>query len=399
MATMAMCLCCSLLATVARTLQFGNFSSAACYTGFCAGLSETYAKTPVPAQLMAKVPPSDTYLFTRTQVPPVTTPTRDPCNFPETYKPRHEAVNLWASLQTKGKQDSAKPPTSHLALGDSRINPFHTSYHSDFSPPFTWQASLAAAQDAPAEGFCISAGADRPLQQQRGQQRLLAVQARIRSPLRNKMLKDVANLRDVYSSAFQRVGEKRLHDMIQHMTERLAGKIGNANNNAFMLRKLFKMYDTANTGQIEIEDFRAMSESFGMQLDDDSLLALFSWYDPQATGSIDYQQLMKQLLHSDYYALYLGTVDNTQNTLEATAVASLGSSLRSRIRPQAERLQKVLSQYDDGTGSVSERALLASCAACNVLLSEKEKDYVLSTLDPSGTHHLPAAEFCSTFCS
>ena len=64
-------------------------------------------------------------------------------------------------------------------------------------------------------------------------------------------------------------------------------------------------------------------------------------YDPQATGSIDYQQLMKQLLHSDYYALYLGTVDNTQNTLEATAVASLGSSLRNRIRPQAERLQKV----------------------------------------------------------
>ena len=38
--------------------------------------------------------------------------------------------------------------------------------------------------------------------------------------------------------------------MIQHMTERLAGKIGNANNNAFMLRKLFKMYDTANTGQV-----------------------------------------------------------------------------------------------------------------------------------------------------
>ena len=62
-------------------------------------------------------------------------------------------------------------------------------------------------------------------------------------------------------------------------------------------------------------------------------------------------------------------------------------------------LLQVLSQYDDGTGSVSERALLASCAACNVLLSEKERDYVLSTLDPSGTHHLPAAEFCSTFCS
>ena len=56
-----------------------------------------------------------------------------------------------------GKQDSAKPPTSHLALGDSRINPFHTSYHSDFSPPFTWQASLAAAQAASAQALGLTA--------------------------------------------------------------------------------------------------------------------------------------------------------------------------------------------------------------------------------------------------
>ncbi len=67
---------------------------------------------------MAKVPPSDTYLFTRTQVPPVTTPTRDPCNFPETYKPRHEAVNLWASLQTKGECKADRDP----ALGHSMVH-------------------------------------------------------------------------------------------------------------------------------------------------------------------------------------------------------------------------------------------------------------------------------------
>ena len=78
-------------------------------------------------------------------------------------------------------------------------------------------------------------------------------------------------------------------------------------------------------------------------------------------------------------------------TQDRTASAILLSLLAS--------LLQVLSQYDDGTGSVSERALLASCAACNVLLSEKERGYVLATLDPSGTHHLPAAEFCSTFCS
>lgn len=35
-------------------------------------------------------------------MPPVSTPSRDPCNFPDTYKPRHEPVNLWPQLQTKG---------------------------------------------------------------------------------------------------------------------------------------------------------------------------------------------------------------------------------------------------------------------------------------------------------
>ena len=38
--------------------------------------------------------------------------------------------------------------------------------------------------------------------------------------------------------------------MLTHMKDRLAGKIGNANNNAFMLRKLFKMYDTAGSGYV-----------------------------------------------------------------------------------------------------------------------------------------------------
>lgn len=69
-----------------------------------------------------------------------------------------------------GKQDSAKPPKSSLALGDARINPFITSYRTEYAAPFPSGA-------------------------------------RIRSPLRNKMLADVADLREIYSSAFQRVGE------------------------------------------------------------------------------------------------------------------------------------------------------------------------------------------------
>lgn len=37
------------------------------------------------------------------------------------------------------------------------------------------------------------------------------------------------------------------------MKERIAGKIGNANDNAFKLRKLFKMYDTDRSGKVSTQ--------------------------------------------------------------------------------------------------------------------------------------------------
>ena len=64
-------------------------------------------------------------------------------------------------------------------------------------------------------------------------------------------------------------------------------------------------------------------------------------YDPQASGVIDYQALMKQLLHSDYYALYLGSVDNTQNTLDATSTFHMITNLKSQFAAQGHKLQQV----------------------------------------------------------
>ena len=85
--------------------EYGLTQQSSCrYTGYIQGLMETYAQTPIPAQLQTKQPPPTSFLFTRSAVPPVSTPSRDPCNFPSTYKPSHELVNLWPSLQSKGKQ-------------------------------------------------------------------------------------------------------------------------------------------------------------------------------------------------------------------------------------------------------------------------------------------------------
>lgn len=38
--------------------------------------------------------------------------------------------------------------------------------------------------------------------------------------------------------------------MISTMRERMSAKMGNSNDNAFKMRKLFKMYDKADTGMV-----------------------------------------------------------------------------------------------------------------------------------------------------
>ncbi len=94
--------------------------------------------------------------------------------------------------------------------------------------------------------------------------------------------------------------------MIATMRERMDAKCGNSNDNAFRLRKLFLAHDAKRTGLVHFEDLRQMCESFGMQLDDDSLLALFHVYDPEGTGYLAYMDLVKHLMHPDTFCYFVG---------------------------------------------------------------------------------------------
>lgn len=109
------------------------------FTGYVQGISETFQKTPIMAQLETKDPEPVSFLHTRAQVPYRTTHVgtiRDPCNKPEQFR-KEDPDNLWPRLQTTAKQPSAKPPVSSIALGDHRIDTFRTMYGCSFSPPFS----------------------------------------------------------------------------------------------------------------------------------------------------------------------------------------------------------------------------------------------------------------------
>mmetsp|Transcript_29044 Transcript_29044/g.53375 ORF Transcript_29044/g.53375 Transcript_29044/m.53375 type:complete len:356 (-) Transcript_29044:838-1905(-) len=331
------------------------------YTGYIQGIQETYKKTPVMAQLETKAPEPDSFLYTRTAVPPKPTPSRDPCNNPEALR---KAIpgNLWPALQASAVQPSFKPPMSMVNLGDERVNPFVTSYHVDFKAPFEGHEQL-------------------------------------RSPNRNEdLVKTTASLKDIYKSCYNRVGEKRLQKMISTMRERMEAKLGNSNNNAFRTRKLFKMYDTEQTGKVHFENFRNMCETFGMQLDDDNLMALFYVYDPQGTGFLEYESLVQQLLSPSDFAFYLGYVDNSQGMVDEQRRQQIIEQLGKKLSPVLPQLEQVLAAFDgEGRGFLSRRDLMGGCAAVGLVLSEPEYKALEPVLKLDDQGHIHYAEFCALF--
>lgn len=140
-----------------------------------------------------------------------------------------EQDNLWPSLQETAAQPSLKPPPNTLAFGDLRIDVFKTCNNSDFKAPFPGGAGwLQRRQGMRGRGGAARGGRQRPLHVprmwcERGEGREGALMGselvrpaplrpagneRLRSPNRNEDLAmTTASLVDIYTSAYNRVGE------------------------------------------------------------------------------------------------------------------------------------------------------------------------------------------------
>lgn len=148
--------------------------------------------------------------------------------------------------------------------------------------------------------------------------------------------------------------------------------------------------------KIQLEDFRMMTESFGMQLDDDSLLALFSIYDTEGSGYMKYEELMMQLLDPDYYSLYIGNVDNTKEHVDAVTTSKMVRLMRGKFKHDAQEMRSAfLSVDEDESGNLGLRDFCTACAVLGVVLTERELDYVCRTWStPSGIDYSQFLEMC-----
>ena len=141
-----------------------------------------------------------------------------------------------------------------------------------------------------------------------------------------------------------------------------------------------------------------MCESFGMQLDDDSLLALYYVYDPEGTGYIAYMDLVKHLMHPDTFCYYVGRVDNSQKAADEAWVRTLLGLVGRKFAPVVSDLVPVLRAFDTaGSGFLAQVDLRAGCAALGVVVSEKEFESLLPVLKTNAAGEIDYVHLCSIF--
>jgi hypothetical protein len=254
-----------------------------------------------------------------------TWPTTRLCN----SRPVLHAENIWPRLQTEATQPSFRPPRSNIANGDLRADPFITTYSTQFDAPFDYMKKIRSPMRNPdlahaqelhplylssfnrvTECALQLGGSGLTHTLMRTWVALIVQSARQQdlSLAHAEMCLSVSTLHAAHPgrgvcatcspqlTPARMICRKRLMKMIASIGERLAAKLANANDNAFKMRRLFKMYDVEATGTIHLDDLRMMMETFGIQLDDDSLLALYHVYDKECTGYLKYDELMKVCL-------------------------------------------------------------------------------------------------------
>ena len=323
-------------------------------------MTETLARTPIMAQEMASDPaPGDTlYAQTLDPVPS----THD--SLTHMLDVEDASQSLWPQHQEPGPQKSSilKPRThSSIPFGDPRLaynqHSLKTSYQAFYNMKDLKKPRPKVARDDLA------------------------------------LLSEEETLM-VYQKATDKIGKESLNTLIRTLQERLAAKVAKGSNNAFMLRKLFKSIDEDQSGHIDHSEFVTMMETFGMQLNQDQALALMAQYDKDGSGSLEYDEFMKDILDPDYYKLFAGgkkvkkatasQVKEREAVLEAK-LKQIKKTFGNIVISKCRQMSKMFRAFDeDKDGMISRDELAAALRAYAIRLSDAEIDFIFSKLDKDG---------------
>ena len=101
-----------------------------------------------------------------------------------------------------------------------------------------------------------------------------------------------------YAMARAAVSDEELDRLERVMKDKLVQRSEHVSS-PFQIRKALKFFDTDKSGYISLEDFAHALEFLGFQFNDTQNMALFSRYDPDCTGSIDYMIFISKAMFDD----------------------------------------------------------------------------------------------------
>ena len=137
-----------------------------------------------------------------------------------------------------------------------------------------------------------------------------------------------------------------------------------------------------------------------MQVAKSDVIALFSYYDKDKSGYLSLDDMMKDSLDADYYALFLGKRTTHNEFVKRVTEDELNTiaQLKAKWSTNKISMRKVFRQVDmSKSGSLVREEFEYALRRLNLQVTPAEIDFLMNRSDTVDEGHIDYAEFVSTF--
>lgn len=164
------------------------------------------------------------------------------------------------------------------------------------------------------------------------------------------------------------------------------------------IRKQFKYFDRDASGSVDFDEFKFALDTFGMNLNEDQLLAFFGRYDCDRTTEIGYKNFINQLL--DEGSMFKDVQANMAANIAASILGGGEEDPDREPLTEEEKLEqkpiveKMFHELDaDGSGMLDMDEIKQLCMDLGLDLSEDEYEMVMEKIDEDKSGECDFDEF------
>lgn len=331
------------------------------YTGHINGVFETVGSTPTTSQRKAFY--RNGTELDPTNEEPVKQAWRDPCNDPTAYK-KAEPELLWPSVaQPHPRMKGNLSNKSSIQLGDHRFFQPVTHYDDVHVAPVKQSSLWTPEVDNKHHRFDLA-----------------------------HMSPD--ELKAVYLKMNSKIGDVKMGHVMDNLRLRFSAKLNTASNsNGYKLLKLFQQHDATATGFVQAHHFVDSLKCFGLQLPEEVEIALFSRFDTDMNGMLDYKAFVAALVEEEYISLGFSSLleKNDPQSLKTAAITKMQDSPEFQLQQRFKQLTsanssllvKELFMKMDSTknGKMTRDNFMMCLKKFNIVLTMKELGYLHQKFD------------------